>query len=143
MNEHTGKTEQLVAYTDDLLAGGEPAPPPTLADEAEVVRALNRLAGPAIKPDATFRQRLRQQLVVQWEEEHIAALPRAGRGRWRILALVAGLAVIMVVVVLGSSARGDFGADVRGTALGAGLWATVLALGALVGGALWWRGRRR
>jgi hypothetical protein len=143
MNEHTGKTEDLAAYTDALLAGAEPVPPPALADEARVVRALNRLAGPAIRPDAAFRQRLRQQLVVQWKKEHTAEVSRSGRGRWHMWSLVAGVAVILLVIALGTSTRGHFGADMRGTALGAGVWATILALGALAGGALWWRGRRR
>jgi hypothetical protein len=143
MDEHTGITEELVAYTDEVLAGADPAPPPGLEGEARVVRALNRLAGPAAGPDAAFRRRLRQQLVVQWEKEHTAEVARPARGRWRMWALVAGMAAIMLVIALGTSARGDFGADVRGTALGAGVWAAFLALGALVGGVLWWRGRRR
>jgi hypothetical protein len=143
MDEHTGMTEELVTYTDDLLAGGDPAPPPGIEGEARVVRALNRLVGPAAGPDPAFRLRLRQQLAVQWEKEHTLEVSRAGRGRWRMWSLVAGVAVVMLVIVLGASARGDFGADVRGTALGAGMWATLLALGALVGGALWWRGRHR
>ncbi|GAB4407533.1 MAG: hypothetical protein Kow00106_00370 [Anaerolineae bacterium] len=143
MNEHTRITEELVAYTDDLLAGGDPAPPPGIKEEARIVRALNRLIGPAAGPNIAFRQRLRQQLAVQWEKEHAAEVSRSGRGRWRMWSLVAGVAVIMLVIVLGTSTRGDFGTDTRGTALGAGVWVTVLALGALAGGALWWRGRRR
>ncbi len=143
MDEHTGITEKLVAYTDEVLAGADPAPPPGIESEARVVQALNRLAGPATRPDAAFRQRLRQQLVVQWEKEHTAETSRSARGRWRMWALVAGVVAIMLAIVVSASARGDFGVDIRGTALGAGVWATLLALGALVGGALWWRGRRR
>ncbi len=143
MDEHTGITEELAAYTDEVLAGADPAPPPSIEGEARIVRALNRLIGPATRPDAAFRQRLRRQLVVQWEKEHTAEVSRSARGRWRMWALVAGVAAVMLVIVVSTSARGDFGADVRGTALGAGVWVTFLALGALVGGVLWWRGRRR
>lgn len=143
MTEETYLEEELSAYTDALLSGQPMPPPADQPDLAGIVRALNRLAGPGIQPDETFRQRLRQQLRVQWTQEHGAPLSRSPYRRWRMLALVAGVAVIMLIAVLGTATRSDLSEDLRGTALGTGIWLAIAGAAVAIGGTLLWWGRRR
>jgi len=143
MTDNTHLADDLAAYTDALLTGEAAPHPPIDPDLADVVRTLHQWIGPAVQPALPFRQRLRQQLAVQWEMEHTAALSRPARRRWRMLALVAAVATLVLLVALGTSAHTGTGEDLRGTALGAGVWVAILILGAVAGGAWLWRERRR
>lgn len=143
MTDDTHLADDLAAYTDALLAGEAPPPPPLDPDLAGVVRILHHWIGPAVQPAPPFRQRLRQRLAVQWEMEHAAALARPARRRWPMLALIAALTTLVLLVALGTSAYTGTGEDLHGTALGTGVWLAILALGAVAGGVWLWRGRRR
>ncbi|MEW6577569.1 MAG: hypothetical protein AB1435_00070 [Chloroflexota bacterium] len=137
MSDETWLDEALAAYTDDLLDGRDVAQPPALDELAPLVRHLRDLAGPALRPESAFQEWLRQRLGVEW------AMQAQQRGPRRVLGLVAGVALVLVIAALVTTAGDGAGDDLQGAALGSVTWVATAAVG-LVGAVLIvWLSRRR
>jgi hypothetical protein len=72
MNDETRLDDELAAFTDKLLAGGDVHAAPEIEDLAAVVRQVHELIVPDSRPDPAFRERLTQQLEREWAQQQAA-----------------------------------------------------------------------
>lgn len=66
MNNHQDLDDELVRWTDQLLADDAGDAPEELGDLAEVVRQLKRTIAPESPPTPAFRANLQNVLVREW-----------------------------------------------------------------------------
>lgn len=146
MSHDPALDNELAAYTDRLVAQGEVAQAPeNLADLAQVVRDLHRLVTPP--PDSAFQAQLAQRLNREWNLSHQRKSGQFARWRsrrlTRLVAVAAGVAMILLAVALVSLSAKEGSSTLEGTALesSAGLAGAIVVLVG-VGLAAFWFARR-
>ncbi|HVU13719.1 MAG TPA: hypothetical protein VHD90_20725 [Phototrophicaceae bacterium] len=135
--------EELAEATDDLLGGR--VLKPLSEDNRElvgVVRQLYIVIDPKNTPSAEFRRRLDNRLNSEWDRQYAPKLRLVDRPAARVLALAAAVVLVLAAVLM--LAVPSSSNQLNATAIGFGNVAAVmiLALVALVGAFLYWRGHR-
>ncbi len=132
--------EMLSSFTDQLIAGEDAPVSPELENLAHVVRQLHRVVAPDGRVTPTFRTQLRQRLQREWVVQH-QRQPRFWQNRWVIQSLAAGVAVLILLIVLLTAS--DRGGAEQGTALGSMTWLAGIILAIFGIGVLiyWFRQR--
>ena len=119
MHEHARRDDELATFTNQLLAGEEPEKMSELDDLARVVRQLHDTIAPYEKPTPTFRTQLAQRLEMEWNLQYRKA-PRWWHTRriQQMVALAAGLLVLVAATLWLSGQHEDSVGPLKGTALG-------------------------
>lgn len=118
MPKHTHYDNELAAFTDQLLAGKEPAMLTDESELADVVRQLHRTISPEKPVSQNFKKRLTQRLTMEWDLQH------QNRSHWwttpRVQQIATLLAASVVLVIaatlLLSVSGGDNSSSLEGAA---------------------------
>ena len=139
--------DELVAFTDQVLAGGKPTTTsPELTGLTDVVQALYDIAGPQLSPSPTFQAHLTQRLSMEWNRQHprrSASWLRQRPARLAALAAAAAVVLVAVALLLAQNSSGD--SSLLGTSVGSMTWGAVLVVVVVIGAAglvFWFRERR-
>lgn len=132
MHNNARLDNELAALTDCLLRGEDVQAPPELDDLVLVVRQLNEMIRPGVRPDPAFRDHLTQRLNREWTVQHQRQkLPWHRQRLVQLTALAA--AVCGILLVVGLLAGDGNNETVQGTALGSITGVVVMTIGVLVG----------
>ncbi len=129
MPKHTQYDNELAEFTDQLLAGKVPDMSTEETELADVVRQLQRTISGDAAP-SSFKTQLTQRLDMEWDLHHKRQV------RWwatpqvrRVTALLAASLVLVIAAVLVlSTAGGDGGSTLEGSASGSVTSVAIIAL---------------
>ncbi len=149
MNNHQEFDDELVRWTDQLLAGDAAEAPEGLEDLANVVRQLKQTIAPESSPTPTFRANLQNVLLREWSRRPQQKRLRFVWSQNRVLNLslvAACLAAALLVVVLLIERAENGEKTVQGTSAGSLPWffGAAVAVIVVVGVGMWFfKGRGR